>query len=214
MSEVITLGISLASLLISACLWWACVRKGTVKMTRPTMVFLGPDGGMEALPKIFLRTLLFSTAQRGCVIENMFLRLSCSGIVQTFSYWAYAEHHEKLSRGSGLFVGPQGSTYNHHFVVPKMAAAFEFPGGPVQIEVFAQLLGQTNPIRIQAFSLVIPDKLPGRGAGLMFDWNPETRTYDSDEHARPRQMNEDFNPMEFLAAFAESEARKLKAEAI
>jgi hypothetical protein len=205
MADPYSIGISLASLVISASVWWSCIRRGTVKMTRPTMVFLGPDGGGDALPKIFLRTLLFSTAQRGAVVENMFVRLTGGKVTQTFSFWAYTENHDAPSRGSGLFVGPQGSTYNHHFLVPESSASYAFPTGQIKIEVFVQLLGRPKPIPLQTFHLAISEKLkPGSETGLMFDWNPETCSYDARAHSRPAGCFSNFGPMQMLEALSGS----------
>ena len=60
--------------------WLTLLRKGEVRMTQPTVIYFGPDGGFkaeEAPQKVFLRTLLFSTGKQGHIIE----RLSSKGSV-------------------------------------------------------------------------------------------------------------------------------------
>lgn len=72
--------ISVVSMLVSiTTAWLTLFRRGTVRMTQPTVIFLGPDGGSglgNVLPKVYLRTLLFSTAKRGRIIENMHVTVS------------------------------------------------------------------------------------------------------------------------------------------
>ena len=64
--------LALATSLATA--WLTLFRLGTVQMTQPTLIFFGPDkpraGAASGEPKVFLRTLLFSTAKRGRVIEH------------------------------------------------------------------------------------------------------------------------------------------------
>jgi hypothetical protein len=64
-----------------------------------------------ALPKVYLRTLLFSTSKRGRVVESMHVALSRNEMHQNFNIWVYGER-EKLVRGSGLFIGETGIAAN------------------------------------------------------------------------------------------------------
>lgn len=73
-------------------------------MTRPNIVFFGFDDVPKTTAKIFLRTLLYSTAARGQVIEGMFVKLLHEGSEQVFSFWGYGET-KQLVPGSGLYVG-------------------------------------------------------------------------------------------------------------
>jgi len=55
-------------------------------MTQPTTVFFGPDaGGKLGNPKIYLRTLLFSTGKRGVVVEGMYLKATRNETKQNFN---------------------------------------------------------------------------------------------------------------------------------
>src|ERR1044072_9371676 len=110
--------ISVAALLVSlATFWLTRMRRGTIKMTRPSVIFFGKDGGNEAA-KIFLGTLLYSTADKGQYIEGMYVKLTEDGVNTTFNIWTYGEKGQ-LKRGSGLFVGKQGVEADHHFLLPK-----------------------------------------------------------------------------------------------
>jgi hypothetical protein len=112
-------------------------------MTQPTVIYLGPDASRSkddpTLPKVYLRTLLFSTSKRGCVLESMHVALSRNETHQNFNIWVHDD--EKLVRGSGLFIGETGVAANHHFLTPKGGSLFRFTEGQYRLEVFAHLLG-------------------------------------------------------------------------
>jgi len=116
MLDPASLTISAFALCVSSVTAWLTLfRRGTVKMTQPTVIYFGPDvlgmakGGM---PKVYLRSLLFSTSKRGRVIESMHISLSRNETRQTFNIWIYGE--ERLMRGSGLFVGETGVSCIQH----------------------------------------------------------------------------------------------------
>ncbi|MHB9142215.1 MAG: hypothetical protein ACYC25_10095 [Paludibacter sp.] len=101
--DKISIIISLTALTISTLTFWLTrLKRGMVKMTRPTIIFFGPDGGGERHNKVFIRTLLYSTSDRGQYIQNMFIRLQRGETVQNFNVWVYDDIG--LVRGSGLFI--------------------------------------------------------------------------------------------------------------
>jgi hypothetical protein len=84
--------ISACSLAISGLVAYLTLfRKGTVKMTQPTTIYFGADTGSRdtssLAPKVYLRTLLYSTAKRGNVISSLHLRLIRGESTQTFNIW-------------------------------------------------------------------------------------------------------------------------------
>jgi hypothetical protein len=89
MADPVSTTISLFALSTSAITaWLTLVRRGTVKMTQPTIIFFGPDSGRShepPLPKVFLRALLFATSKRGRVIESMYVALSRNESRQNFN---------------------------------------------------------------------------------------------------------------------------------
>jgi len=84
--EIFTVAISSISLVISVLTWLALVRRGKVRMTRPNIIVFAYE---DSKPKIFLRCLLFSTARRGNIIENMSVIFSQSNQRRLFSSWGY-----------------------------------------------------------------------------------------------------------------------------
>jgi hypothetical protein len=85
--EIISIITSIVALIISGLTaWLALLHRGTIKMTQPTIFFFGPDG-TSGPPKIFLRTLLFSTASKGHIIENMYSKLQRGESIQNFNIW-------------------------------------------------------------------------------------------------------------------------------
>jgi hypothetical protein len=171
--------IALIALVISGVTAWLTLfRRGTIRMTQPTLLFFGPDGA-GGPPKVFLRTLLYSTAKRGQIVENMFVRLRRAESVQNFNIWVYGDG--PLARGSGLFVGDNGVTCNHHFLLPKDGTHFVFVAGSYTVEACASLVGATGPMLLNRTELTVgheqADAMKTKGAGVFFDWGPDSRAY-------------------------------------
>ncbi|MDI7774500.1 hypothetical protein [Asticcacaulis sp. EMRT-3] len=167
-------------------------------MTQPTVIYLGPDAARSRThsppPKIFLRTLLFSTSKRGRVIESMHVTLSRNESHQNFSVWVYGE--EKLVRGSGLFVGETGIAANHHFLTPKDGSPFKFLPGRCELRVFARLLGERRQKLLLSQVLELSSDsaaaLNEPGNGVYFDWGPDSSSYlQHVEHRPPTLAPED-----------------------
>ncbi len=201
MADPLSITISFLALGVSSVTaWLTLLRRGTVKMTQPTVIFFGPDGPSvereRSRSKIFLRTLLFSTARRGRVIESMHVALSRNETKQNFSIWVYGD--EKLVRGSGLFVDEAGVAANHHFLAPNDGSAFTFTEGRYKLEVFARLLGGNGQSLLFSQTLEIlrdtETLLAEPGAGLYFDWGPDSSRYLS--HVEKRPLSPD--PAKFL----------------
>jgi hypothetical protein len=192
--------ISVVSLLVSiTTAWLTLFRRGTVKMTQPTIIFFGPDTPRSKsdgpLPKVFLRTLLFATAKRGRIVESMHVALCRNETHQNFNIWVYG--NEKLVRGSGLFVGETGVEANHHFLAPRDASAFRFTEGLYRLDVFARLLGDQSQVRLFSQTLDISRELAASLAephtGVYFDWGPDSMRYLPHVENRPPSPDaEDF----------------------
>jgi hypothetical protein len=171
-------------------------------MTQPTVIFLGPDSPRSNLdvpaPKVFLRTLLFSTSKRGRVVESMHVALSRNETHQNFNVWVYG--NEKLVRGSGLFVGETGVEANHHFLAPRDGSSFRFTEGHYNLDVFARLLGDQTQTRLFSQALDVSrelaESLAKPNAGLYFDWGPDSSRYLPHVENRPPSPDpEDFLKM-------------------
>lgn len=167
----------LALLVSGATAWLTLGSRGTVRMTQPTVVsFSTVRGG----PQIHLRSLLFSTAKRGNVVESVYLRLRRGESEQTFNVWVYGEKPDALARGSGLFVGETGVVFNHYFMLPKDGTPFAFLPGEYTLEVWATVLNEL-PVRVLQQRLTVSpehSKLAQTGAApVLFDWGPESNAY-------------------------------------
>jgi hypothetical protein len=180
--QTLSITISALALIISALTAWLTLfHRGTIKMTQPTIIFFGPDG-YSGPPKIFLRTLLFSTAKRGHVLENMYIKIQRGESLQNFNIWVYGEK-DTLARGSGLFVSKEGVVCNHHFLLPKDGTAYEFLPGEYDLKVFASLINKKRPILLFAQKLFLlkefADEINNKKAGVYFDWGPDSKSYNS-----------------------------------
>jgi hypothetical protein len=193
MVDPLSLAISTLSLAVAVTTAWLTLfRRGTVRMTQPTVIFFGPDQPRSRedmpLPKVYLRTLLFATSKRGRVIQSMHVTLSRNEMHQNFNIWVYGER-EKLVHGSGLFVGETGVSANHHFLTPEDGHSFSFIEGHYKLEVFAHLLGDLKPIRLFSQELDIlrdiATALREQGTGLYFDWGPDSSRYLPHVEKRP-----------------------------
>lgn len=95
--SLIGLMISVLALAVSAVTaWLTLLRRGRVRMTQPTVIYFGSDGGSKAEPnpnmRVFLRTLLYSTGKRGQIVENMFIRLQHGETRQNLNIWVMAKN--------------------------------------------------------------------------------------------------------------------------
>lgn len=192
MTDPIAISIAILALATSVTTAWLTLfRRGTVKMTQPTVIYFGPDkprlGEDKPPPKIFLRCLLFSTSKRGRVIESLHVTLSRNESHQNFNIWVYGD--EKLVRGSGLFVGETGFAANHHFLTPEDGRSLSFPKGTYQLQVYAHLVGDKQKKLLFTQTLEIKHEiataLEEPGTGLYFDWGPDSSCYLTHIKKRP-----------------------------
>lgn len=157
-------------------------------MTRPTTIYFGPDGRLNKLlqgkpkpSKVYLRSLIYSTAKRGHIIESMFVTLRRGETQQTFNIWVYGERDD-LKRGSGLFVGDNGVTFNHHFTPPKDGSGYSFLPGDYQMDVYAVVIGRKNRIHLLSTQLNLSNTFSDAirahsDVGVHFDWGPDSDRY-------------------------------------
>ena len=188
----ISIIVSLIALSISALTFWLTrMKKGIVKMTRPTIIFFGPDGGGEMLNKVFIRTLLYGTSDRGQYIQNMFIRLQHGESVQDFNVWVYDD--KGLVRGSGLYINKSGIACNHHFLLPKDGNRYSFLSGDYLLQVYVETVDKkSRKIFEQKLHLTKDqqDEMLIKKAGTYFDWAPNTQSYFSHIDSNPNKDNE------------------------
>src|SRR5215471_11851501 len=128
--------ISLISLLLSFTVAWVTLlRRGNLGMTQPMLVGFLHEADQ---PKLFFRAMLYATGKRGHIIEALYLKVRQGNATQMFSFWMYGETKD-LKIGSGLRVGEDGVSVNHHFLPPK-DASFAFRAGEYAIDVCATIL--------------------------------------------------------------------------
>lgn len=193
MKDTVSIVLAIVALGISAVnAWLTLLRAGNVRMTHPTVVYFGPDGGSgrtgESRPKIFLRTLLFSTSQRGRIVESMHVKLRRGESTQTFNVWVHGD--KALTRGSGLYAGQSGVACNHHFLLPDDGTTYQFLAGSYQLEVSATLVGERRPCLLSTVGLsvsnIIADQLRTPEAGVYFDWGPDSGAYHAHTEMKPQ----------------------------
>src|SRR5579863_8087718 len=87
--------VSLAVSIIVA--WLTLLRRGSLRMTQPVQIAFVYENGTK--PKIFLRTLLYTTGKRGYVIEGLYLKVKQPDSIQTFAFWGYGERDALMVAG-------------------------------------------------------------------------------------------------------------------
>src|SRR5207248_6424641 len=124
-------------------------------------------------------TLLYSTSRRGQMIESLHVAIQRGETRQNFSVWVHGD--DRLARGSGLFVGHEGIVLNHHFLLPRDGADFQFLPGEYWVRVHAKRVGQKRSQELTAVRLVVTESLAmglrEQDAGLYFDWGPDQQAY-------------------------------------
>src|SRR5262249_35573329 len=96
---------------------------------------------------------------------------------------------DKLSRGSGLFVGETGIVTNHHFNPLPGSAFSTFSTGNYKLEIFATLPGQPSPIHVYTVKLSAPDlseQVVHQNQAIWFEWQPDRHDYHAHLESKPR----------------------------
>ncbi|MEM9412030.1 MAG: hypothetical protein AAGA30_13010, partial [Planctomycetota bacterium] len=171
--------------------WFVFLHRGKVKMTQPTLLFLGRDGDGDGQFKVFLRSSLFSTSKRGHIIENMFATLSMDDDSHSFAFWAHrTDDSSRIVRGSGLAATENGIACDHHFVLSKQITTFELVPGKYTVNVHAKLVGRNRTVKLGVCQIEITESdclaLRNRDNGIYFDLEPDGN-YSSHIETRPNR---------------------------
>ena len=174
------------SLLFSiAALWATSFRRGRLRMTPPSVVYFGPDGGRslgKPLPeKVFFRALLWSEGARGQVVQQLFISLRRGDANIGFSIWTYGD--ERQVRGSGFFIPPTGIATNHHFLRQKSQGDGRvFLAGDYTLEVWATTLNNVRTMLWRGsfkIDATQANKAADNQRGVYFDLVPTTGNYEA-----------------------------------
>src|SRR6266516_3338080 len=141
MTNWFAIAISTLALIVSALTaWFTLLRKGDLRMTLPTVVFFGPDGGRrgEEKPrlKVFLRTLLYSISRRGQTVESLHVNVQRGESRQNFSIWVYGDDH---------------------FLLPEDGADFRLLQGQYTVRVYAKRVSDPEPRQLAQVTLNISE---------------------------------------------------------
>jgi hypothetical protein len=184
MLDAITVTISVLALAVSILTaWLTLIKRGRVRMTNPTVVYFGPDGTRRSnenyLPKIYIRSLLYSTSKVGRIVESMYISLSRNESIQNFNIWVHGG--PTLKRGSGLYVGENGYESDHHFLAPKDGSGYTFRAGLYRLSFFAWIVGDRKKKLLFSHDFEISPEtaaaLEDPHTGVYFDWGPDAGRY-------------------------------------
>ena len=167
--------VAVISLFVSVTVAWLTLfRRGTLHMTQPVQIAFLYEAEK---PKIFLRTLLYTTGKRGYVIEGLYLKVKHAGSTEMFGFWAYGERNALMVAG-GLRVTEEGVAYNHHFL--QINEHTYFPGGSYEIAVYARIVNRRTAKPLATIKVALSEEEATRlhlDRGVLFTWNPDTKIY-------------------------------------
>ena len=112
MADPIAIATAVLALAVSiATAWLSYFHRGSIRMAEPSMVVFAYDPARPRrgfVPKVMVRCLLFSTGERGRIIETLFARMRIADSDYIFPVWGM-DLDNKLVRGGGLLVakGPR-----------------------------------------------------------------------------------------------------------
>ena len=175
---LIPLAISAVSLVLSVTVaWLTLLRRGTLGMTQPMLIGFLHEAEQ---PKIFFRAMLYATGKRGHIVEALYLKVKRGEMTETFNFWMYGETKE-LKIGSGLRVGEDGVSFNHHFLPPIDAPSCAFLAGEYTIQAYAKILNRHSAVLLSTVKLSLSDEqaaaLLDPVKGVLFTWRPDSRVY-------------------------------------
>ena len=132
--------------------------------------------------------MLYATGKRGHILEALYLKVRHGESTQMFNFWMYGETKE-LKIGSGLRVGDDGVSFNHHFLPPKDASSFAFLAGEYAIDVYARILNRNAPVLLSTVKLSLSHELAAAlcdvTKGVLFTWGPDSHHYRGDVSVPP-----------------------------
>lgn len=122
---MIPLVISAVSLIHSVTVAWLTLfRSGTLGMTQTMLIGFLHEGEQA---KVFYRAMPYATKKCGHIVEALCLGVKRGNRTDTFNFWMYGESKD-LKIGSGLRVGEDGVSFNHHFLPSKDAPSCAYSG--------------------------------------------------------------------------------------
>lgn len=171
-------------------LWYTLVRRGSVRMTQPSFILLGV--GREGHAKVAIGAHLYTTGERPAIVEGMFVRVTRGGIVRDFDVWVHGAGSQGLVRGSGVHVGTEGVTADHHFLLQNGLDPFDFLAGQYTVKVFGTVVGSKSEQCFFTVTLLLTESMRDVSSGMFFDWRPSQRQYEAhNESRRMPQMTPD-----------------------
>jgi hypothetical protein len=114
----------------------------------------------------------------------MFLRVKRGDFSGLFGSWAYGERAQ-LVPGSGLFIGQDGVSVNHHFLPQddpqKPFETFGYLPASHTVEIYADVLGRKAAVKLGEVSVYLSEEACSQmyqdAVGVLFDWHPDQGKY-------------------------------------
>jgi len=161
------------------------IRRGTLKMTRPSIICFEGQNGNDG-PKIFLQTLLFATFDRGQYIQSMYIRVHRTETTQNFTIRGYDD--SGLVLGSGIHISKTGRSTYLHFLLPKNEN-WDFLAGEYKLEIFAETINNKTKNIFEQILVVTKEQAEtmskDKRASVSFQWETNSNKYISHTTSKP-----------------------------
>lgn len=189
-TDLVALFIASAALGLSFWNFWnAEYRQGKLLLSRPTIFFFGWDRhDMDDKPKIMFRSALFSTASKGLIVENLYLKVRLGSSEWVFPFWGY-DDGSGMVRGSGIHIGREGQIAYHHFNPIAELDDFSFESGEYHIDVVASIFGSRQDTVLGTYKFVLEkgyetNRLMAHEVGTLWTWLPNESVYSAESSPR------------------------------
>ena len=180
--SIIAIFVSMIGVLISSITFWILyLHKGTIKITKPRLIALGYERHENhRTPKVVIRSLLFSTSNKGIVIDNIRVKVTNHNNSKDFSLWAYGV--ETLLVGSGLFISKEGKDSYHHFLPIAFSSDFEFHTGNILLEIYVTITHHKKDKLLDSITLSLTkehEDALNKGEMIIFNWESALNKYET-----------------------------------
>ncbi len=102
---------------------------------------------------------------------------------------------EPVVPGSGLHVGIEGVSCNHHFLMPKDGTEYKFLPGDHRLSVYASVVGCGKPQLLAEVGVTLDrDAASYASSGVCFDWSPDSCRYHAHNLGQPFNSDPNSQP--------------------
>jgi hypothetical protein len=177
--EYVKILLTVVALLVSfLTFYYVRVDKGMVRMTQPSLIYLQSTDSNIQMATVVFAALIYSTADRGHYVEDIFVRLERDESSQNFSGCKYEDHG--ALREPGFYVDRNGLAGRYHFWAPGYDGPYSILPGEYTLHVVVKCVGEDEmEIGEERLSLSkdLCQAMKERKTGVCFTWSAGGQKY-------------------------------------